>query len=67
MEFIETLERAIGRKAEKAMKPMQPGDVQATFADIADLEAAVGYRPSTSLETGLRHFVEWYRAFHGVN
>ncbi len=49
------------------MKPMQPGDVQATFADIADLEAAVGYRPSTSLETGLRHFVEWYRAFHGVN
>lgn len=62
--FIATLEEAIGRKAEKNLLPLQPGDVVATFADVAKLEAAVGFRPSTSIEEGLRKFVEWYREYH---
>jgi len=43
---------------------MQPGDVPATFADIADLERDVGFRPSTPIEEGVRKFVEWYRAYY---
>jgi UDP-glucuronate 4-epimerase len=61
MRLIETLEKALGRKAEKVMLPMQPGDVPATFADVADLEREVGFRPATSIEDGLGRFVRWYR------
>ena len=66
MEFIETLEGAIGAKARKNMLPMQPGDVQATFADIDDLERDFGYRPRTPLADGIKAFVAWYRAFYRV-
>jgi UDP-glucuronate 4-epimerase len=48
------------------MLPMQAGDVQATMADIAELEAAVGYRPSTPVEVDVPGLVEWYRAYYGV-
>ena len=61
MRMIETLEQALGRKAEKIMLPMQPGDVPATFADVADLEREVNFRPDTSIEDGLGRFVHWYR------
>ncbi len=61
MHMIETLEKALGREAEKIMLPMQPGDVPATFADVADLEREVGFRPHTSIEDGLGRFVHWYR------
>ena len=66
MHFISTLETALGRKATLEMLPMQPGDVPATYADVADLENDVGFRPSTPLEEGLRRFVEWYRAYFRV-
>lgn len=60
MYFIETLENAIGKKTVKEFYPMQPGDVYKTFADVSDLEREVGYHPSTSIETGLKRFAEWF-------
>jgi UDP-glucuronate 4-epimerase len=66
MRFIEVLERCLGRKAVLDFKPMQPGDVPATYADISGLEAAVGFRPGTPIETGLARFVEWYRHFYRI-
>jgi UDP-glucuronate 4-epimerase len=66
MHYIGVLEQCLGRKAEKNMLPMQPGDVQATFADIDDLVADVGYRPATTVEDGLARFVDWYRDFYAA-
>ena len=64
MYLIETLEKALGRKAEKNMLPMQPGDVPATFADIDALQRDVGFRPGTPIEEGVQKFVDWYRMYH---
>lgn len=64
--FIEVLEGCIGKKAVKNMLPLQPGDVLATYADIEDLAKAVGFRPATSIETGIARFVEWYRSYYKV-
>jgi UDP-glucuronate 4-epimerase len=64
--FIEILEDCIGKKAKRRLLPMQPGDVPATYADVDDLARDAGFRPHTSLEEGLRKFVEWYREFYGV-
>ena len=64
MRYIEVIEQALGRKAEKNLLPMQPGDVPDTFADIDDLERDVGYRPTTPVEVGVKRFVEWYLDFH---
>jgi UDP-glucuronate 4-epimerase len=64
--LIAILEELTGRKAVIEMAEMQPGDVPATFADVSDLEAAVGFRPATPLREGLSRFVAWYREFHGV-
>jgi len=66
MDFIATLERALGKEAEKNYLPMQPGDVHATYADVADLQEAVGFSPDTPLETGIEQFVDWYRAYYGI-
>ena len=63
--FIQILEASLGRKAKKKLLPMQPGDVAATYADVADLGRAVGFRPSTPLETGVARYVEWYRDYYG--
>ena len=65
MEMIATLERALGREADKLFRPMQPGDVSATYADISKLHALTGYQPKVKLEDGLPRFVEWYRAYFG--
>jgi len=65
MRFIETIESALGKTARKEMLDMQPGDVSATYADIDDLVADVGFRPSTSLDEGIRSFVEWYKQYYG--
>ena len=65
LEFIETLERALGRSAIKRLLPMQPGDVVATRADVDDLMAAVGFAPSTPLATGIGRFVAWFRDYYG--
>jgi UDP-glucuronate 4-epimerase len=64
MAFIETIEKAVGKPAEKKMLPMQPGDVHATYADIDALRAAVGFAPSTPLAVGIGRFVEWYKAYY---
>jgi UDP-glucuronate 4-epimerase len=61
---IEVLEKALGRTAQKNLLPMQPGDVPATYADIDDLETAVGFRPVTPIEEGVRRFVDWYRLYY---
>jgi UDP-glucuronate 4-epimerase len=67
MDMIETLEKAIGREAFKVMRPMQPGDVTATYADISKLHALTGYRPKVMLAEGLQHFTDWYRKFYSVS
>lgn len=67
LDFIRVLERCLGRQAELELLPMQPGDVKATMADISALEAAVGFRPSTSIEVGLQRFASWYRGFYGTD
>ncbi len=64
MHLIETLESALGQKAEKNMLPMQPGDVPATYADIDALQRDVGFRPSTPIEDGVKKFVAWYKSYH---
>jgi UDP-glucuronate 4-epimerase len=66
-EFIATLERLLGRAARRELLPLQPGDVEATYASIDALRAATGYAPSTPLAVGLARFVDWYRAYHGVS
>lgn len=66
LRFIEVLEDCLGVKAEKQMMPMQPGDVPATYADIEDLAKDVGFKPSTPIEVGIRHFVDWYRSYYQV-
>ena len=58
--FIQSLERALGESAIREYLPMQPGDVEATWADIDDLGNAIAYRPSTSLDQGLAEFAHWY-------
>jgi UDP-glucuronate 4-epimerase len=63
--FIETLEKALGIEAVKNMMPMQPGDVPATYADVDNLMRDVGFRPSTSINTGIERFVAWYRDYYG--
>lgn len=60
MRYIEVLEAALGKKAKLDLLPMQLGDVPATMADTTELERAVGYRPATTIEVGVRKFVEWY-------
>ena len=64
-DFIDAIERCLGRKAIRNLLPMQPGDVPQTYADIDALQAAVGFRPETSIETGISRFVEWYRRYYG--
>ena len=66
MRYIEVLEECLGRKAEKNLLPLQPGDVPDTYADVADLVADVDYRPNTSVEDGIARFVDWYRSYYGV-
>ena len=60
MDFITVLEKAIGREAEKNFMPMQPGDVYETYADVTELMKDVGFKPSTSIETGIQNFADWY-------
>ncbi len=66
LRYIEVLEECLGRKAQKNLLPLQLGDVPDTFADVTDLIADVGYRPATSVETGVRRFVDWYREYYRV-
>ncbi len=65
--FIEAIEQHVGRKAEKEMLPMQPGDVERTWADVGNLIADYDYRPDTSVNDGVREFVEWYKDYYKKN
>ena len=64
LHFIHILEDNLGRKAEKNFLPMQPGDVQVTYADVDELIRDFNYKPATSLEDGVRKFVEWYKDYY---
>ena len=64
MRFIELIEENVGKKAQMNMLPMQAGDVPDTWADASDLADAVGYAPNTSIEVGVKQFVEWYLAYY---
>ena len=64
MRYIEVLEQCLGRKARLELLPMQPGDVPATFADVGELQRAVGYKPQTPIEVGVRRFADWYQAYY---
>src|SRR5258708_18419138 len=63
MDVVSLLEKEFGRTAIKEMLPMQPGDVEATYADIAELERDIGFRPSTTIDEGVARFVKWYREY----
>ena len=65
LDYIALLERALGRKAQLEMKPMQPGDVEATYADTRALADAVGFAPSMPMEEGLARFAEWFKRYYG--
>ena len=67
MEMIGMLEKAIGREAVKIMRPMQPGDVTSTYADVSKLKALTGYQPKVMLAEGLKRFADWYRAYYGTS
>lgn len=66
LRVIELLEEALGKKAEKNLLPLQPGDVPATYADVDDLVKRIAFKPDTPIEVGLRRFVQWYREYYKV-
>ncbi len=66
LEFVSTLEELIGKKAVIENKPMQPGDMFETYADISHLKEAVGFSPEVDLRTGLEQFVNWYKSYYKV-
>ncbi|GGF25760.1 NAD-dependent epimerase [Echinicola rosea] len=67
MDYIQALEKAMGKSAKKTMMPMQAGDVVSTYADVQDLTRDTGYRPDTPLEKGVRQFVDWYSSYYGFS
>jgi UDP-glucuronate 4-epimerase len=64
--MIEVLEEACGRRAEKVLMPMQPGDVRDTYADISAIQRDLGFEPTTAIDVGVPRFVQWYREYHKV-
>jgi len=66
MRFIEVIEESLGKKAEKEFLDLQPGDVPVTFADVNDLIRDVGFKPSTSIEDGIKKFIGWYRDYYHI-
>jgi UDP-glucuronate 4-epimerase len=65
LQFIELIEKKLGRKAEKVLLPLQPGDVVSTCADISDLRRYAGYEPATDIETGVARFCDWFTGYYG--
>ena len=66
LRYIEVLEDCLGKRAEKILLPLQPGDVPDTHAEVSDLVRDTGYKPDTAVETGIARFVAWYRGYYGV-
>jgi UDP-glucuronate 4-epimerase len=67
MSYIEALENALGKKAEKNYLPMQAGDVPATASNTDALNAWIGFKPNTAIATGIKNFVQWYTSYYRVN
>jgi UDP-glucuronate 4-epimerase len=67
IEFIEVIEAALGKRAQKEFMDLQPGDVVATYADVDDLMQDVGFKPKTPIEVGVGRFVQWFKDFYGYN
>ena len=65
-DFVECVEAAVGIAAQKNFLPLQPGDVLRTWADVAELAELIDFRPATTLQTGVSHFVNWYRDYYAV-
>ena len=65
MQYIEVIEKNIGKKAKKKLMPMQPGDVPSTVADIRKLRK-LGWKPTTRIEEGIRNFVKWYENYYKI-
>jgi UDP-glucuronate 4-epimerase len=63
--FIECIEKALGKEAEKKLLPMQPGDVVETYADITESQRDLKFQPTTAIEEGIEHFISWYASFYG--
>jgi UDP-glucuronate 4-epimerase len=61
------LERSLGRTADKLMLPLQPGDVPESYADIEQSRRDLGFEPTTPIEIGIPKFVDWYKAYHGLD
>ena len=66
LDYIQTIEKAVGKKAEMNLLPLQPGDVPDTYADVEALMKDVGYSPSTPISVGIDRFIKWYREFYAV-
>ena len=66
MDFIEAIEKKLGKKAVKEFLPMQPGDVRSTWADISNLKKDYHYNPDTPIEVGVGKFIDWYREYYAV-
>jgi UDP-glucuronate 4-epimerase len=66
MDFIKAIEKSTGKIAQKEMLPMQPGDVEKTWADTTDLERDYGYKPNTDIQIGVDNFVAWYKDYHKI-
>jgi UDP-glucuronate 4-epimerase len=66
MHVVSLLEKEFGRKAVKEMLPMQSGDVEATYADVTNLERDIGFRPAASIEDGVARFAKSYREYHKI-
>jgi UDP-glucuronate 4-epimerase len=66
LRFIDILEEALGKKAQRQLLPLQPGDVKETYADISPSTEAFGFLPTTSIEEGLPRFVKWFKDYHKV-
>jgi UDP-glucuronate 4-epimerase len=66
MDYIEALESSLGKKAEKELLPLQPGDVPDTYADVDDLVKDFGYKPSMSVKQGVKHFADWYKKYNKI-
>ena len=66
MEYIKAIENTLGKTAQKEFLPMQPGDVPRTEADVKDLVENLGYKPNTPVQIGIENFIEWYKAYFGI-
>jgi len=66
MTYIEVLESCLGKKAKLDLLPMQEGDVRATYADVSRLVDDIGFKPETTVETGVARFVDWYKSYYKI-